>query len=111
MSSTGLGYEHQDLTQKIIGVFYEVYNELGFGFLEGVYEEAMLIALADAGIQACRQLPVKVCFRGRIVGEFRADLLVEKAVIVELKAARGLDASHEAQTLNYLRGTQIEIAP
>jgi len=110
MQSPQPGYEHQQLTQKIIGVFYEVYNELGFGFLEGVYEEAMMIALAESGLSACRQLPVNVHFRGRIIGEFKADLLVEDAVIVELKAARALDSSHEAQTLNYLRGTPIEIA-
>lgn len=110
MPSAAPGYEHQELTQKIIGVYYEVYNELGFGFLEGVYEEAMMVALHEAGLCASRQFPVTVHFRGRIIGEFKADLLVEDAVIVELKAGRALDSSHEAQTLNYLRGTSIEIA-
>lgn len=110
MPSVSPGYEHQELTQKIIGVFYEVYNELGHGFLECVYEEAMMIALADAGLRVARQLAVSVHFRGRSIGEFKADLLVEGAVIVELKAARALDSSHEAQTLNYLRGTAVEIA-
>ncbi len=103
------GYEHQDLTQKIIGVFYEVYNELGHGFLESVYEEAMMIALAEAGLRVDQQFPVLVSFRGRRIAEFKADLLVEGVVLLELKAARTLDSSHEAQILNYLRGTSIEI--
>jgi GxxExxY protein len=107
----GLGAEltHRDLTQKIIGVFYEVYNELGHGFLESVYEEAMLIALRDAGLKAAQQQPVSVSFRGRVIAQFKSDILVEGAVIVELKAARALDSSNEAQTLNYLRATDIEV--
>ena len=104
-----LKFKHQELTRKIIGVFYDVYNELGHGFLESVYEAAMLIALREAGLRAETQVPVVVNFRGYLVGDFRADLLVESAVLLELKAARALDPSHEAQLLNYLRATEIEV--
>jgi GxxExxY protein len=108
MQTDKLRFKHQGLTRKIIGVFYDVYNELGHGFLESVYEAAMLIALREAGLKAEPQLPIAVYFRGTRVGDFRADLLVEDAVLLELKAARALDSSHEAQLLNYLRATEIE---
>jgi len=98
-----------ELTEKIIGVFYDVYNELGHGFLESVYEEAMSIALSQAGMRVDRQVPLKVMFRGYLVGDFRADVLVEKSVLLELKAATGLDPIHEAQLLNYLRATEVEV--
>lgn len=103
------GYLHSDLTEAIIGVFYEVYNELGHGFLESVYEEAMYRALLARELNVNRQVAVPVWFRGERIGEFYADLLVGHAVIVELKAARALDSSHEAQLLNYLRATEIEV--
>jgi GxxExxY protein len=103
------GLKHEELTRRIIGVFYEAYNELGQGFLESVYEAAMEIALADAGLRVERQAPVQVWFRNRQVGDFRADLLVEGCVILELKACRAFDSSHEAQLLNYLRATDIEV--
>jgi GxxExxY protein len=105
------GLKHQELTHKIIGVFYEVYNELGYGFLESVYEKALAVALAQAGLRVERQLPIPVWFRGHQVGDFAADLLVEQAVLLELKAAREFDSSHEAQLLNYLRATSIEVGP
>src|SRR5882757_4054081 len=101
--------KHEELTQKIIGVFYDVYNELGHGFLESVYETAMVIALEDAGLSVKRQVEVPVWFRGRQIGTFFADLLVEDVVIVELKAVRSIDPSHEAQLLHYLRATEIEL--
>jgi GxxExxY protein len=109
MDAKKLTFKHQELTRKIIGVFYEVYNELGHGFLESVYEAAMLIASREAGLKAETQVPIAVYFRGNRVGDFRADLMVENAVLLELKAARALDSSHEAQLLNYLRATQIEV--
>ena len=109
MDEDKLGFKHQELTRRIIGVFYEVYNELGQGFLESVYEAAMLIALREAGLKAETQVPIAVYFRGSRVGDFRADLMVENAVLLELKAARALDSSHEAQLLNYLRATEIEV--
>lgn len=103
------GFKHQDLTEKIIGVFYEVYNELGHGFLESVYHEAMLIALAESGLKAAHRIPTPVWFRRRMVGDFKADILVERAVLLELKATRALEPVHEAQLLNYLRATDIEV--
>jgi GxxExxY protein len=109
MNADERGFKHRELTEKIIGVFYDVYNELGHGFLESVYEEAMAIALGQAGIQVERQVPLKVIFRGMVVGDFRADVIVEGAVILELKAASGIDPAHEAQLLNYLRATEIEV--
>jgi GxxExxY protein len=101
--------QHRELTEKIIGLFYDVYNELGFGFLESVYEEAMGIALTDAGLKIQRQYPVPVWFRGRQIGDFKADLLVEEKIILELKAARSMDLAYEKQLLNYLRGTRLEV--
>src|SRR5215467_1745554 len=105
----GSKLQHRELTDKIIGVFYDVYNELGRGFLESVYEGAMAIALPQAGLQVERQYPVKVTFRGQVVGDFRADLTVERAVILELKTTAAIDSSHEGQLLNYLRATDIEV--
>ncbi len=100
---------HHQLTEKIIRVFYDVYNELGHGFLESVYESAMLIALREIGLQVDSQLPIPVWFRNQQIGLFSADLLVENVVIVELKAVRSIDPSHEAQLLHYLRSTEIEL--
>lgn len=101
---------HHEMTGKIIGVFYDVYNELGHGFLESVYEAAMEMALREAGFTVVRQAPIPVWFRGVQVGQFAADMIVNGAVILELKAARAIDSAHEAQTLNYLRATNIEVA-
>ncbi len=102
-------FDHTESTQKIIGVFYDVYNELGFGFVESVYETAMAKALRDAGIRVERQPRTQVFFRGEIVGEFRADLLVEEIIPIELKTTRAIDTSHEGQTLNFLRSTAFEV--
>jgi GxxExxY protein len=101
--------KHRELTEKIIGVYYEVYNELGHGFLESVYEKAFEIALKSKGIAGLRQIEVPVWFRGQKIGDFTADMLVEKCVLLELKAGRALVAAHEAQLLNYLRATEIEV--
>jgi GxxExxY protein len=101
--------KHADVTEKIIGIFYDVYNELGYGFLECVYEESLVIALQEAGLMANRQIPLPVWFRGHKVGEFRADVLVENCVLLELKSARSLDPAHEAQLLHYLKSTEVEI--
>jgi GxxExxY protein len=100
---------HRDVTQQVIGVFYDVYNELGHGFLESVYEKAMLIALREAGLNVQYKHPIEVSFRGQNVGHFEADLLIEGVVLLELKAARAIDPAHEAQLLNYLRATPIEV--
>lgn len=109
MDEHSVGLKHAELTDKIIGVYYDVYNELGYGFLESVYEESMVMALREAGLQLERQVAVPVLFRGHQVGDFRADLLVEHKILLELKAARTLDRSHEAQLLHYLRATEVEI--
>ena len=95
--------------EPIIGAFYNVYNELGHGFLESVYREAMVIALREKGLQVEREKTVTVRFHNETVGVFRADLIVGSAVIVELKCARMLDSSHEAQLLNYLKATDFEV--
>jgi GxxExxY protein len=102
-------YKHQELTQTIIGVFYEVYNELGFGFLEKIYEEAMARVLRAKGSEVQQQAAVPVWFRGEKIGSYEADVVVAKSVLVELKACKALDSSHEAQLLHYLRSTEIEI--
>jgi GxxExxY protein len=109
MDGSRLGLKHEQLTEKIIGVFFDVYNELGYGFLESVYEESMGIALSDAGISIERQVPVPVWFRGREIGVFRADLLVDRKVLLELKSARSIESAHEAQLLHYLKATEVEI--
>ena len=109
MKENNSGLKHRNLTQKIIGVFYEVYNELGHGFLESVYESAFEIARTAKGLTVLRQIEVPVWFRGRKVGDFTADMLVDKRVLLELKAGRALDHAHEAQLLNYLRATEIEV--
>lgn len=97
------------LTEKIIGMFYEVYNEVGHGFPESVYEHALSIALAEREILFQRQVAIPVCFRSHQIGDFRADLLIENKVIVELKAGRAIELAWEKQLLNYLRATQIEV--
>lgn len=100
---------HRDLTEAIIGVFYQVYNELGQGFLESVYELAMQAVLEEVGFAVQRQKLIKVHFRGRTVGVFRMDMLVEGCVALELKCCRALDPVHEAQLLNYLRASELEV--
>jgi GxxExxY protein len=102
--------KHDDLTQKIIGVFYDVYNELGSGFLESVYRESMRMALTQEGLMAQTEVPIPVSFRGELVGIFRADLIVQDVVLIELKACEALAREHESQTLNYLKATAIEVA-
>lgn len=102
-------YKHQDVTEAVIQVFYKVYNELGHGFLESVYEEAMASVMRSEGISVRRQHPLPVWFRGEMIGDFRADLVVADRVIVEIKAARALDPAHEAQLLNYLRASDLEV--
>jgi GxxExxY protein len=101
--------EHAELTEKFIGIFFDVYNELGHGFLESVYEQALGIALMEAGVGVRRQVPIEVWFRGQQIGDFKADMVVDDKVLLELKAARNIDLAHEKQLLNYLRATPIEV--
>lgn len=97
------------ITQAIIGCAFEVINDLGVGFLESVYEKALAIALLEKGLSVQCQHPVKVHFRNRVVGDFYADLLVEGKVIVELKAVKAIAPEHQAQIINYLKATGVEV--
>src|SRR5439155_18635114 len=96
-------------TEKILKAFYHVYNVLGYGFHEKVYENALVITPRKMGLRVQPQAPIKVYFEGEQVGEYFADLLVEDCVIVELKAAEGTVEEHEAQLLNYLKATKREV--
>jgi GxxExxY protein len=102
-------FAHADLTKTIIGGFYHVYNELGYGFLEKVYENSLAITLKKSGLSVAQQLPIDVYFEGDVVGQYEADLVVNNLVILELKAARVLNPDHEAQLLNYLKATRYEV--
>ena len=101
---------HGDLTYKIIGIGMQVHSTLGHGFLEKVYENSMMVALRSAGIFAEQQVPIKVVFEGVIVGDYFADILVEKKVIIELKACDRITDIHKAQALNYLKATGHDLA-
>jgi GxxExxY protein len=92
-----------------LGAFYEVYNELGHGFLESVYQDSLIIGLGSKGLQVLTPVDIQVWFRGVKLGKSEGDILVEKSVLLELKAARTLDSAHQAQLLNYLRATDIEV--
>ena len=104
----GPSFQHLDITARVVGIFFDVYNELGYGFLESVYRSAMGIPLREAALEVRSEVEVHALFRGHPVGLFRLDFVVETAVAVELKAARGIDQSHRAQVLNYLRCTSLE---
>jgi len=101
--------KYKDITDIILKSFYEVYNELGDGFFESVYENALYIVLTGYGLSVERQKDVSVFFRGNIIGDFKTDLIVNEKVIVELKAVRTFDPAHEAQLINYLKATNIEV--
>jgi GxxExxY protein len=109
MNTPPLSLKHSELTEKIIGVFYDVYNELGHGFLESTYAEALVVALEESALTTAREVPVSVWFRGRKVGQYYADLIVDGVVLLELKAARTLESAHEVQLLHYLRATEVEV--
>ena len=109
LHGTQRALKHSETTEKVIGAFYAVYNELGPGFLESVYQRSMTIALQELGLKADCELPVAVWFRGQQVGDFRADLCVDDAVLLELKTARSIDPAHEAQIMHYLRATKFEV--
>jgi len=100
---------HKEITSKIIQAFYKVYNTLGYGFLEKVYENAMRIEISKSGLHVEQQKNIKVFYESEQVGDYYADLLVENLIIVELKAAETICDEHETQLLNYLRATDIEV--
>ena len=99
----------QDITDKILKAYFNVYNKLGNGFLEKVYENAMMIELQKLGLDAERQIPIEVFYDEILIGNYFADILVEHCVIVEIKAIENLIAEHHAQLLNYLKATEIEV--
>jgi GxxExxY protein len=101
--------KHENITERIVVGFYRVYNTLGYGFLEKVYQNAMLIDLRKAGLTVQPQAKIDVFYDGERVGEYFADLLVEGVVIVEIKAATSLASEHEAQLVNYLKATDIDV--
>lgn len=100
---------HEDLTEKIIGIFYEVYNTLGCGFLEKVYENALAIEFERSGLKFEKQVEVGVLYKEKNVGNYVADFIIEGKIIVEIKANSGIGTSDEAQLINYLKATEIEV--
>jgi GxxExxY protein len=100
---------HKDITDRIINAFYKVYNTLGYGFLERVYESAVTIELREMGFTVERQVPLKVFYHGHLIGEYFADLVVDQKVIVELKAMETIQQPHITQLQNYLKATEIEV--
>jgi GxxExxY protein len=104
-----MGLLHKDITDQIIKAYYKVYNELGFGFLEKVYENAIGIELSNLGLSIEKQKRIKVYYEGAEVGEYFADIVVEGLVIIELKSAESLCEEHEFQLVNYLKATEMEV--
>ena len=100
---------HKNITDKIIKCFYEVYNILGYGFLEKVYESSLYNELINCGLSCERQKKIDVFYKGKLVGEYYADIIAEQKVIIELKAAEAICEEHEFQLINYLKGTNIEV--
>ena len=101
--------KYKELTEKVIKIFYRVYNKLGYGFLEKVYENAMMVEFKKEGMTVLPQSAIRVFYENEVVGEHFTDMLVDNKVIVEIKAAKSLAAENEAQLLNYLKATDIEI--
>jgi len=101
--------QQSEMTDAIINCFYKVYNSLGYGFLERVYEKSLLLELTNNSFKVEVQKPVKVFYSGEIVGEYFCDLLIEDKVLVEIKATPSILKEHEAQLLNYLKATNVEV--
>tara|TARA_R110002050_G_scaffold104106_1_gene213463 strand:- start:1099 stop:1479 length:381 start_codon:yes stop_codon:yes gene_type:complete len=100
---------YKELTSLAIEAFYSVYNEMGHGFLEKVYQEAMLIELKDLGLDVKGNVPIKVYYKERLIGRYFADIILESRIVLELKTSSKLQAAHEFQVLNYLKATELEI--
>jgi GxxExxY protein len=109
MNTDSQDMKYKELTEKIIKIFYKVYTKLGYGFLEKVYENAMMIEFKKESIPAVSQSAIKVFYENEIIGEYFADILIDNKVIIEIKASRSLGPENEAQLLNYLKGTDIEV--
>ncbi len=101
--------EHEELTHKIIGCAYKVFNQLGFGFLESVYQKSMIIELTKCNLKVEFEKPLQVLYDDQIVGDFYVDLFINETVIVELKSVQSLSKEHEVQLVNYLNGLKKEI--
>ena len=104
-----MNYQHSDLTEKIIGCFYNVYHSLGYGFLEKVYENSLTFELKQNGLFTVQQMPIKVSYKNNPVGDYFADLVVANKIILELKSQEVLAPENEAQLLNYLKATEYEV--
>jgi len=104
-----MGLLLEDLTEKVIGVCFEVANELGAGFLESVYQKSLVIALKQKGCAVEEQVPMKVKFRGQTVGDFYADLIIDGQLLLELKAVKAISPEHDAQLINYLKATGLKV--
>ena len=104
-----VNYKHSELSENIIKAFYKVYNTLGYGFLEKVYENALFFELESIGLNLKKQEPIKVFYEEKEVGVYFADLIVENTIIIELKATEFLCEEHESQLINYLKATEIEV--
>ena len=101
---------HQELAYRVVGLAMEAHTKLGNGFLEKVYENALMVLLRKAGIEAIQQMPITVSFEGEAVGSYFADILVENKIILELKTVSEISESHKAQALNYLKATGLDLA-
>jgi GxxExxY protein len=102
-------YLYSEITEQILKAYFIVYNKLGYGFLEKVYENAMMIELKRLGLICEKQKPLNVSYEGFIIGEYFADIIVNECVIIELKAAENLCSEHECQLVNYLKASEIEV--
>lgn len=101
---------HGEITYRVIGLAMEVHNKLGAGFLEKVYENALMVALRREGIRAEQQVPIKIHFENVVVGDYVADIFIEDKLILELKAVEAISAIHRAQVINYLKATGVRLA-
>ena len=101
--------KHEEITNLIIKAYYKVYNTLGYGFLEKVYENALVLELKEKGLDIKQQFPISVFYKNVLVGEFIADVLIKNRILVELKTVKGIDEIHLAQCLNYLKATNLPL--
>jgi GxxExxY protein len=108
-TSSFMELKHSEITEQVIGAYYDVYNDLGYGFLERVYQNALYFELLERGLKVEAQKSIKVYRNGRLIGNYYADLLINGAVIVELKAVATLTEAHEKQLVNYLKATNMEV--
>jgi len=105
-----MGLLHEDKTDKIIKTFYDVYNALGYGFLEKVYEAAFVIELSKSGFDVKRQSPIKIHYDGQIIGDYYCDLIIDDLILIEIKSVETLVIAHQKQTINYLKASKYEVA-